>query len=179
MDSLGPRLTISTATTGRSRHGDKGQEHEEEHGEEAGSEDAEGEAASQEGQEVVRPGGAAPQPETSLLRGAARGTRTPVRRRTRLLAGCVSSSGVRARVISNRSASRLRRSIPPPRLIGRGPGEPSCSAPHRLPGDPDEPTTYSGTTASRRSRRHGRSGPAGLSRPGRRRTRPAHLRRAS
>src|SRR3954451_22500198 len=51
----GPRLTVSPVPTGRSGHGDQGQEHEEEHGEEAGSEDAEGEAAGQAGQEVADP----------------------------------------------------------------------------------------------------------------------------
>src|SRR5438093_7851933 len=48
-----PLLTVSHSPTGRSQHGDQGQEHKEEHGEEASSEDAEGEAAGKEGQEVA------------------------------------------------------------------------------------------------------------------------------
>src|SRR5437763_7431432 len=55
----GPRLTVSPAPTRRSKHGDQGQENEEEHGKEAGSKDAEREAAGQEGQEVAGPGRAA------------------------------------------------------------------------------------------------------------------------
>src|SRR5205823_7846887 len=51
----GPRLRVSPAPTRRSKHGDQGQEHEEEHGKEAGSKDAEREAAGQEGQEVAGP----------------------------------------------------------------------------------------------------------------------------
>src|SRR5205823_6037666 len=58
MDILG-RVSVSPAPTRRSKHGDQGQEHEEEHGKEAGSKDAEREAAGQEGQEVAGPGRAA------------------------------------------------------------------------------------------------------------------------
>jgi hypothetical protein len=48
-----------TGTHKEVKHGDQGQEHEEEHGKETGSEDAEREAAGQEGEEIVGPGRAA------------------------------------------------------------------------------------------------------------------------
>ena len=48
-----------TGTHKEVKHGDKGQEHEEEHGKETGSKDAEREAAGQEGEEVAGPSSSA------------------------------------------------------------------------------------------------------------------------
>src|SRR6185503_20370048 len=48
-----PRLTSHPHPEGGQKHGDQGEEHEEEQGGEAGSKDAEREAASQEGEEVA------------------------------------------------------------------------------------------------------------------------------